>query len=196
MIRLWAACRNTSVSRTTGTTPLSIRCRSTMPGPTDGNWSTSPTSSRLALGRQGAEQVAHQRHVHHRGLVHDQQVALQGTALVARKRARGGLDFEQAVDRLGLHAGRLGEPLGGATGRGAQQAAHLLGPQDEQDGVDQRGLAHARPAGDDQRPAGQRLLRAPPAGWAQAPCRSSAGTRPRPSRNQSAGSWPATRTAS
>ncbi len=50
IIRLWAACRKTSVRRTTGTTLLSITCRSTMPGPTDGNWSISPTKSRLAFG--------------------------------------------------------------------------------------------------------------------------------------------------
>jgi len=32
----------------TGTTPLSIKSRSTVPGPTDGSWSTSPTRIRLA----------------------------------------------------------------------------------------------------------------------------------------------------
>lgn len=50
-----------------------------------------------------------------------------------------------------LAAGRVG---------GAQQAPHLLGPEDDQDGVDQGRLADALPAGDDQRPAGQGLLRA------------------------------------
>ena len=43
MILLSAACLNTSVRRTTGTTPLSIKSPSTVPGPTDGSWSTSPT---------------------------------------------------------------------------------------------------------------------------------------------------------
>ena len=72
---------------------------------------------------------------------------------------------------------------------GAQSsAAHLLGAQNQQDGIDQRGLAHARPAGDDQHPAGQRLLQAPPSGWGQVPCPSSPGTRRRPCRNQSADS--------
>ena len=37
MILLLAACRNTSVRRTTGTTPLSIRSRSAFPGPTEGS---------------------------------------------------------------------------------------------------------------------------------------------------------------
>jgi hypothetical protein len=37
------------VRRMTGTTLDSIRCRRTMPGPTEDNWSMSPTKSRLAL---------------------------------------------------------------------------------------------------------------------------------------------------
>ena len=47
-IRLSAACRNTSVSRATGTAPEAITSASTCPGPTEGNWSTSPTSSSAA----------------------------------------------------------------------------------------------------------------------------------------------------
>ena len=37
MIRLCAACRNTSVSRTTGTAALAMMSASTWPGPTDGS---------------------------------------------------------------------------------------------------------------------------------------------------------------
>ena len=37
MVWLWVAWRNTSVKLTTGMTLLSIRCRSTMPGPTEGS---------------------------------------------------------------------------------------------------------------------------------------------------------------
>src|SRR6266700_2262053 len=49
MIWLLAAWRNTSVKRTTGSTPLAIMSASTWPGPTEGNWSTSPTTSRAAV---------------------------------------------------------------------------------------------------------------------------------------------------
>ena len=56
-MRLSAACRNTSVSRTTGTRPELMMSASTCPGPTDGNWSTSPTSSRPAL--EAPPSVAH-----------------------------------------------------------------------------------------------------------------------------------------
>ncbi len=48
MIRLCAACRNTSVSRITGTAPEPMMSASTCPGPTLGSWSTSPTSSSAA----------------------------------------------------------------------------------------------------------------------------------------------------
>jgi hypothetical protein len=43
MIRLCAACRKTSVSRTTGTAPEPITSANTCPGPTDGSGSISPT---------------------------------------------------------------------------------------------------------------------------------------------------------
>src|SRR5262245_23161297 len=42
MIRLCAACRKTSVRRTTGTLPEAMTSANTCPGPTDGSWSISP----------------------------------------------------------------------------------------------------------------------------------------------------------
>ena len=45
-------------------------------------------------GRQGAEHSAHQRHVDHRGLVDDQQVAIERSVLVAPKAAGAGIGFE------------------------------------------------------------------------------------------------------
>src|SRR5271170_4459160 len=39
MIRLAAACRNTSVKRTTGAAPEPMMSARTCPGPTEGNWS-------------------------------------------------------------------------------------------------------------------------------------------------------------
>ena len=47
-MRLSAAWRKTSVKRTTGTAPEPMMSASTCPGPTDGSWSTSPTSSNAA----------------------------------------------------------------------------------------------------------------------------------------------------
>src|SRR5260370_1359168 len=48
-MRLCAACRNTSVRRTTGTAPDEMTSASTWPGPTEGSWSMSPTIKRAAL---------------------------------------------------------------------------------------------------------------------------------------------------
>src|SRR4029450_4235559 len=49
MMRLWAACRNTSVTRTTDTAPDEITSASTWPGPTEGSWSMAPTIRMAAL---------------------------------------------------------------------------------------------------------------------------------------------------
>src|SRR5436190_40169 len=49
MMRLCAACRNTSVRRTTGTAPDEMTSASTWPGPTEGSWSMSPTTKSAAL---------------------------------------------------------------------------------------------------------------------------------------------------
>ena len=46
-IRLCCACLKISLSLTTGIIPLSIRSPRTFPGPTDGSWSESPTSTSL-----------------------------------------------------------------------------------------------------------------------------------------------------
>ena len=52
---------------------------------------------------------------------------------------------------LASQPGGLGQPLGGPAGRGAQSTtAHLLGPEDLDDGIDEGRLAHARTTGDDQ----------------------------------------------
>ena len=48
MIRLAAACRNTSVRRTTGTALEPMMSANTCPGPMEGSWSVSPTTSSAA----------------------------------------------------------------------------------------------------------------------------------------------------
>ena len=57
------------------------------------------------------------------------------------------------------------QPLGGPAGRRAERHANLLGAQDLEDGVDQRGLADAGAAGDHQHLAGRAPAAPPPAGW-------------------------------
>ena len=63
------------------------------------------------------------------------------------------------MDGLGLDAGRPRQALGGAACGSAQQTAHFLCPQDEQDGVHERRLADPGTAREDERPAGQRVTK-------------------------------------
>ena len=165
-----------------------------MPGPTDGNWSTSPTSSRLACGGSARSRwfISSTSTIEVSSTTSRSQSS--GRPSLRVKPPEAGSDFQQAVDGLGLEAGRLREPLGGAARGSAQQAPHLLGPQDQQDGVDERRLAHARPAGDDQHPAGQRLPERVPLAGRQLLAGLLPGTRRRPSRSQWADSSAARRT--
>src|ERR1035437_5691008 len=158
MIRLCAACRNTSARRTTGTTLLSITCCSTMPGPTDGNWSMSPTKSRLAFGGRARSRFAMSVTSTIEVSSTTRRSQSKGFASFRPKPPVAGLDFGRGGVGFGLAAGRARQALGCPAGGRTQEATHFLGPQDQQDGVDQSGLAHAGPTGDDQRPARQGQL--------------------------------------
>ena len=120
----------------------------TWPGPTDGSWSTSPTSSRPDFMRQGLHEGEHQRNIDHAGFVDDQQVAVERIIGVALEAALLGIGFEQPMDGLRLHAGLFGHALGGAAGRGGEQELRSLGGEDAQDRVEKRRLADAGAAGD------------------------------------------------
>ena len=58
--------------------------------------------------RHSLQKIVHEHDVDHGALVHDQYIALQGILLVPLIPFRG-LDLQQSVDRLCLHAGRLGQ---------------------------------------------------------------------------------------
>ncbi len=98
--------------------------------------------------RHGAEQRVHQRHVDHRHLVDDEQVARERVRLLPLEPARLRIDFEQAVDRLRLDAGRLRQPLGRAARWRAQREPDAARRDHGQDRVQQRRLADARAARD------------------------------------------------
>ena len=85
----------------------------------------------------GVEQRAHQHDVDHRGLVDDQQVAVQRIFGVALEAAGGRVHIEQPVDGAGLHSGGLGHPPRGAARRRAQPQVDAPGGEDAEDGVDQ-----------------------------------------------------------
>jgi hypothetical protein len=82
----------------------------------------------------------HQQHVHHRGLIDNEQVAIERIVGIAPETAALGVDLEQSMDGLGLEPRGLVHALGRAAGRGAQQKSHVLRGEDSQDGVDDGGF--------------------------------------------------------
>ena len=100
--------------------------------------------------RQRPHEGVHQRDVHHRRLVHHQQVALERARRPAAEAPVGRVHFEQPVDRLRLEAGHLGEPLRRAAGRRAQVHPHALRAEDGENRPEDGRLADAGPAGDDE----------------------------------------------
>ena len=64
--------------------------------------------------------------------------------------AGGRIELQEPVDGLGRLAGRFRHAFGRPAGRRSQHALHLLGLEDFQDAADERGLADARPARDDE----------------------------------------------
>src|ERR1035438_7929905 len=165
MIWLPAACRNTSVKRTTGTSSHSIKSFRTLPGPTDGSWSTSPTRIREARLGTAFKDAVHHHYVDHRGFVHDYQVAIERVGLIAGELPRDWLHLQQAVDGFCLHTRRLRQTLRRSASGRTQQAFHALGPENRQDRIHQGRLAHAGTTGNDHYPAGEsRLEGAPLAG--------------------------------
>src|SRR5438094_892343 len=130
MMRLCAACRNTSVSRTTARAPEEMTSAKTWPGPTDGSWSMSPTIKRPAGSSKALRSACISRTSTIEVSVGDQQVAGERVIRAAFETIPLGVDLEQPVDRLGLEAGRLGHALGGAAGRRTEQEPHPLRGKD------------------------------------------------------------------
>ena len=103
------------------------------------------------------QQIAHERDIHHRGLVHDQQIAVDRILFIAGETPGTWLGFEQAVNGFRFQAGGLGEPLGRAAGGRAKNASDLFGSKDGEDGMHQGGLPYSGSSGEDGKPAAQHL---------------------------------------
>jgi hypothetical protein len=86
----------------------------------------SPTIKKGGLVRCRLHERLHQHDVDHRGLINNQQVAVERVVVAALEAAALGVDLQQPVDGLGLEAGCLGHAFGGAAGRSAQQQLHPL----------------------------------------------------------------------
>ena len=107
MIRLSAAWRNTSVSRTTGTARRADDVGEHLAG-ADGRQlvDVADQDQRRMVGH-GLQQSVHQRHIDHRGLVDDEQVAVERVILIAPEAAVLRIDLQQPMDGLRLAAGAL-----------------------------------------------------------------------------------------
>jgi hypothetical protein len=111
---------------------------------------------------QRRDRGGHEREVDHRGLVDDEDVEVERLGERPREAGSGRLDAEQAVQGRGLGAGGLREAARGASGGcGERDAAALADEHVEQQPHD-RGLADARPAGDDREPRAEGQLEGAP----------------------------------
>ena len=111
----------------------------------------------LAVEGQRLEEVVDQHRVDHRRLVEDHEVGFEGVGRVAVEPELLGVELQEAMDGLGLPPRGLGHPLGRPARRRREQDASPLLLQDADDAVDERGLARAGAAGDDQELARGRL---------------------------------------
>ena len=121
------ACRKILVSRTTGSDPAASRSRSTSPAPTEGSWSTSPTSSRCAPGATALM-----------SLLARITSTIEVSSTTTRSASSGFVGVEgrltaraqrqQPVDGGRLVPGQLGEPLGRPAGRRGEHDPGSLGP--------------------------------------------------------------------
>ena len=121
---------------------------STWPGPTEGSWSISPTISSAAFVRHRLEQRVHQQHVDHRGLVDDQQVAVERALAFRLKPPPLGSTSSRRWIVLAscpvVSFSRLAARPVGAPSRRLTR----LGCQNAQDRLHDRGLADAWSTGD------------------------------------------------
>ena len=124
---------------------------STCPGPTEGNWSTSPTRQQRRLVRHGAQQRPHQR----------QTSTIEVSSTTSRSHSSGSLlvaaegpvpDRFRAADGSSSPRARCSRTGAWRRDRSARRARslHRLREQDREQRVDQGRLADPRAAGDHQ----------------------------------------------
>ena len=90
---------------------------STVPGPTEGSWSTSPTSTRQARGGTARSSWFISTTSTIDASSTTSRSRSSGLSRVALEAAQGRVELQQAVDGLGLAAGRLRQALGGPARR-------------------------------------------------------------------------------
>ena len=106
--------------------------------------------------RNGPEELVREDDVHHRYLVDDHEVGIEGLVESVAEASGGRLELEEPVDRGRLEAGGFREPLRGPAGRRAEAGAHPLRAHDVEHRVDDGGLPDPGAAGDDGDPLADR----------------------------------------
>ncbi len=149
-IRLSWAWRKMWESRTTPIASESIRSSRTLPGPDRGELVHVSDEHEGPFPGQGLDQVVEQDRVDHGGLVHDQELAVEGVLSIPLEAALLEAVLEEAVKGLGRLARDLLEPLGRPARGRAEEAADSHGPANGHQGPHQGGLAGSRAAGDDE----------------------------------------------
>ena len=124
---------------------------STCPGPTEGSWSMSPTISSAAASGVAFISACISMHVDHRGLVDDQQVAVEGlSSLRLNPPPLGSTSSSRWIVFASMPVASVmrlaARPVGAQSSILTPLAARI-----SQDRVDDRRLADAGAAGDDQR---------------------------------------------
>ena len=156
MMREAAAWRKISVRRAVGMAPDFIRSASTDPGPTEGSWSTSPTRSTAAcVGTARSNWFIRTTSTMDTSSTTTRSASSgeywsrrKPISLGSNSSSRWMVLASSPVDSVRRLAAR---PVGAHS-----RTLGPLGPQDAQDAVDHRGLAHPGPAGDDPDLAGDR----------------------------------------
>src|SRR5450759_1023831 len=130
MMRLCAACRNTSVRRTTGTAPAEMTSASTWPGPTEESWSKCVAE---VLGLRPTTTASHVRNLREAHLLTKTGRGITGAHMTARDAAHlliaatCSQDVQDSVDTVHRY-GKLTHG-GNAVREGAFPALAALGEQ-------------------------------------------------------------------
>src|SRR5262249_4090286 len=95
------------------------------------------------------QKLIHQHHIDHRRLVYYEQIEIQRMRRISPEAAESWIEFEQAMDGLGLAAGRLAQPFSRATGRGAKGVALMSCRENLQDPANDGAFANAGAACND-----------------------------------------------
>ncbi len=141
---------------------------STLPGPTDGSWLTSPDKYKRCFRRHGFQQMIHERRIDHGGFIDDEGAADKRVELIFFKAAALRIVLEQAMNGFCLDAGRFRHALCSAARGAASSTAACMRGKKLQHRPDDGCFSRAGPAGYDKNFFSRRQAARPRAAAGQA----------------------------